>query len=484
MRTETDALGQRQLPNDAYHGIHTLRALENFPVSGRRWPGVFITALAQVKLACARTNLALDHLPQDVGRALCQACHEMIAGRLREHILVDPYQGGAGTSTNMNMNEVLANRAIELLGGAKGDYALVHPLKHANRHQSTNDVFPSALAVACLSLLQQLEQAVANLQQSLQRKEQELADVLCLGRTQLQDALPLTMGMTFGAFAETVARDRWRIFKCRERLKQLNLGGTALGTGLGAPRQFIFRVVEELKQVTGLPVSRAENLVDATQNMDRFVEVSGILSACAAGLLKMSGDLRLLASGPGGGLGELNLPPVQTGSSHMPGKVNPVMPEAASQVALRVMSAHQGLATAAGGGSLGLNQFMPFIASEILESLTLLANVIPLLDEKCIQGVTANATRCRENLDASAALATVLTPLLGYEAVERIVKHAQERGQSISDACLELGVADEAALERLLSPARMRKLGSTPEDLEDLEDLEGLEGLNKPCSRT
>ncbi|TVM31840.1 aspartate ammonia-lyase [Oceanidesulfovibrio marinus] len=465
-RTERDALGERTLPQGAYHGIHTLRALENFPISGRRWPDAFITALAQVKLACARTNLALGYLDQDVGRAICQACEEMAEGELHEHILVDPFQGGAGTSTNMNVNEVLANRAAELRGGAPGDSSLIHPLEHVNRHQSTNDVFPTALAVACLSLLKKLEEAVADLQQSLQYKEQELSDVLCLGRTQLQDALPMTMGMTIGAFAEAAARDRWRIFKCRERLKQVNLGGTAMGTGLAAPRDYIFRVVEELKQVTGLPVSRAENLVDATQNMDRFVEVSGILSACAANLLKMCGDLRLLSSGPDGGLGELRLPPLQAGSSHMPGKINPVMPEAASQAALRVMAAHQCLAMAVGSGTLGLNQFMPLIASEILESLTLLTNVIPLLNDKCIRGLTANNEHCRTNLGASRALATALTPLLGYAVVERIVEHARTKDLTIEQACLELGLAEPESLRRLISPGRMRKLGFTSEDFE------------------
>jgi len=468
MRTETDALGPRQLSSDACYGIHTLRAMENFPISGRRWPTVFIAALAKVKLACCRANLALGHLPQEIALALSRACEEMASGQLHEHVLVDPFQGGAGTSTNMNVNEVLANRAIELRGGERGDYGRVHPLEHVNLHQSTNDVFPTALAVACLELLLQLEQAVAGLQDALQRKEQELGDVLCLGRTQLQDALPMTMGMVLGAHAEAAARDRWRIFKCRERLKQVNLGGTAMGTGLGAPRDYIFRVVEELKAVTGLPLSRAENLVDATSNMDRFVEVSGILSACAANILKLSGDLRLLSSGPDGGFGELCLPPLQAGSSHMPGKVNPVLPEAAAQTAIRVMAAHQAVTMAAGSGSLGLNQFMPLIASEMLEALGLLVGLTPLLDKRCIRGITADADRCRRNLEAGKALATALTPLLGFEAVERIVAHARERGQNIEDACVDMGVADRETLRALLSPGRMRKLGCTPEDLPGL----------------
>lgn len=460
-RTEKDALGERTLPAAAYYGIHTTRARENFPLSGRSWPAPFITALAQVKLACARVNLALGCLPQDKGQAICRACEELTTpnGGLQQHIVVDPYQGGAGTSTNMNINEVLANRAIELLGGEKGDYALVHPIEHVNLHQSTNDVFPTALKTACLALLVQLEERAARLQDALQRKEHELRDVVCLGRTQLRDAVPMTLGMTFGAHSEGAARDRWRIFKCRERLKQVNLGGTALGTGLGAPRQFIFRAADELRTITGLPVSRAENLVDATQSQDCFAETAGILAAFAANLLKLSGDLRLLASGPAGGIGELELPPLQAGSSIMAGKTNPVLPEAVGQVALRVMAAQQTVTMAAGSGQLGLNQYMPLIALEMLEALGLLINVLPPLVEKCINGVRPREERITENLERSEALATALAPHIGYSRVEQVVLHARSHGLTVRDAALALGVADAATLDELLSPGRMRRLG-------------------------
>ncbi|MFW5838216.1 MAG: lyase family protein, partial [Desulfovibrionaceae bacterium] len=339
MRTESDALGRRKVPKDAYWGIHTLRAVENFPISGRRWPGVFLSAFGQVKLACLEANAELGLVDTAKAEALRRACNEMIDGKLHEHVMVDPFQGGAGTSTNMCINEVLANRAIEVMGGELGDYALVHPVHDVNKHQSTNDVFPTALKAASLALLKVLEDKLSRLQEVLQAKEQEFADVVCVGRTQLVDAVPVTLGMTFGAMAEAASRDRWRIFKCRERLKQVSLGGTAVGTGLGAPREYIFLAAQHLKRITGLPLSRAENLMDATRNLDCFAEAAGMLQALGANLIKASSDLRLLASGPDAGLGEIELPAVQAGSSIMAGKINPVLPEAAGQVALRAMAA-------------------------------------------------------------------------------------------------------------------------------------------------
>ena len=472
-RIESDALGERAVPADAYWGIHTLRAVENFPLSGLRWRRPFIVALAQVKLACALTNEKLGHLPGDKGRAIADACREMAAGGLHEYILVDPLQGGAGTSTNMNLNEVLANRANELLGAAKGDYATVHPLAHVNLHQSTNDVFPTALKVAGLTLLKDLEANLSGLQEQMQHKERQFADVLKVARTQLRDAVPMTLGMEFGAFAEALARDRWRVFKCRERIKQVNLGGTAVGTGLGAPREYILRVVEELKGVTGLPVSRAENLVDATQNMDCFAEVMGILSALAANLLKIANDFRLLSSGPDCGLGEVALPPLQAGSSVMAGKINPVMPEAVAQTALRVMCAGQCVTLCASLGQLDLNHLLPLLAHEFLESLTLLGNAVRLLDEKCVRGITPRTERCAALVEQSKALATVLVPALGYGAVEAIVRRAEATGRSVSQTVMDLGVADAETIAELLSPKRMRKLGFTPGEFDGLRPPDG-----------
>ncbi len=467
-RVESDALGERALPEDAYHGIHTLRALENFPISGRRWHWEFIIALAQVKHACAMTNAGLGFLDESRAQAIMAACQEMEAGLLHEHILVDPLQGGAGTSTNMNVNEVIANRAIERLGGIKGHYAVLHPLLHVNLHQSTNDVFPTALKVASLGLLRDLENNLARLQESMQRKEQEFADILKVGRTQLRDAVPMTLGMEMGAYAEALARDRWRIFKCRERLKQVNLGGTAVGTGLGAPREYILRVVDNLKRITGLPVSRAENLVDATQSMDCFAEAMGMLSACAANLLKIANDFRLMASGPDCGLGELDLPPLQAGSSVMAGKINPVMPEALAQAALKVMTAGQCVTLCTGMGQLELNHLMPLLACEFLDALLILRNVVLLFEEKCLRDLKARPDRCLELLDRSKALATVLVPVLGYDLVEDVVHAARTDNVSVAQVLVDRGIATPEAIAALLSPRRMRKLGFTPDEFADL----------------
>lgn len=468
MRIEADALGESPVPRDAYYGIHTQRALENFPVSGHRWRTQFIRAFAVVKHACVQTNNSLGFLPDNVAQAIITACREMETGELDAHILVDPLQGGAGTSTNMNVNEVLANRANEILGGRKGDYHLVNPLAHVNMHQSTNDVFPTALKVAGLGLLRDLENALAQLQAALQSKEQEFAEILKVGRTQMQDAVPMTLGMTFGAFAEALSRDRWRIFKCRERIKQVNLGGTAIGTGLGAPREYILRVVDNLKRLSGVPVSRAENLIDATQNLDCFVEAMGMLNACAANLLKIANDLRLLSSGPDCGLGEVELPPLQVGSSVMAGKINPVMPECVAQIALRVMSANSCVSTCAALGQLELNHLLPLLAYEFIESLVLLHNAAHLFEVKCVRGITARSHRCRDHVEQSKALATTLVPALGYDVVERIAQRARQERKSIKDIVMDMGIADDAALEAILSPQRMRKLGFTTGEYDNL----------------
>ena len=464
MRNETDSLGQRELPADALYGIHTLRALENFSLSGQRLPRVFIRALGLVKEACARTNVQYGYLDEPKGNAIISACHELSDGLLDAHIVVDAFQGGAGTSANMNCNEVIANRAIELLGGIKGDYTLVHPFHDVNKHQSTNDVFPSALRVACLLELKELETATASLQESLQLKEEAYKDILKLGRTQLMDAVPVTLGMEFGAFAEAVSRDRWRVFKCRERIKQVNLGGTAVGTGLGAPREFIFRAAARLKEMTGLALARAENLVDATQNLDSFVEVSGMLKALAVNLVKIANDLRLLSSGPHGGLGEIRLQPLQAGSSIMAGKINPVIPEAVVQAGLKVMGNDATIAIAASQGQLELNHLLPLIAHDILESLALLKNAVGILDKSCIRTLQPRPQHCAELVARSRALATVLVPVLGYDRVQQYLSEAEAAARPLTDLLVERGIADQQQIEALLSPKRMRKLGFTEED--------------------
>ncbi|WP_051249725.1 aspartate ammonia-lyase [Maridesulfovibrio zosterae] len=465
VRRESDALGKMDIPSDVYYGIHTLRAVRNFPFSGYSMHPVFIRSFAMVKEACAVTNVELGYMDEEIGTAVIAACKDIASGNLHDQIVVDPFQGGAGTSTNMNFNEVIANRAIELLPVERGNCSLVHPLKHSNMHQSTNDVYPTALKVATLTFLIQLEEKITNLQQSLQNKEHEFRDVVKVGRTELNDAVPMTLGMTFGAFADAVARDRWRIFKSRERIKKVNLGGTAIGTGLGAPRDYILRVADRLKQITGLPVSRAENLIDATQNMDTFVEVSGLLKSYAANLMKISSDLRLLASGPETGIGEIVLPALQVGSSIMAGKVNPVMPEAVTQVALKVMGNDQTVTLAAACGQLELNHLMPLIAHSILESLTLLINATGAFDEKCIAGITADHARCKAHVERSYALATVLVSVLGYGRVEEIITAARKSGRSVREELIHQNIASPEDIDELLSPNRLCKLGFTPDDL-------------------
>ncbi len=461
-RTESDLLGSRDLPRDALHGIHTLRAIENFPLCGRPVRPELIQAYGAVKLAAAATNRELGFLDDNVFPAIETACREMIDGRLDEHVLVDALQGGAGTSTNMNVNEVLANRALRLLDRPPGDYNTVSPHDHLNLHQSTNDTFPTALKVAALASLDRLEQSAVSLLEAFQRKEQELADVVKVGRTQLQDAVLVTLGREMGAYAEAIGRDRWRIYKCRERLRVVNLGGTAVGTGLGAPRQFIFRAVEHLRQITGQGIARAENLVEATQNADVFVEVSGIVRTLASNLQKIATDLRLLASGPVAGIGEIHLPPRQAGSSIMPGKVNPVIPEAVTQAAVAAAGYDQMILQAAGMGNLELNPFLPLIAEALLSEIDLLTRACDIFARLCVDGIEADRDRCRQHVDTATASATALIDVLGYEKVQQLASKAQTEGKPIREVVIKETSLTEADFDNLVAPERVTRLGSEP----------------------
>jgi aspartate ammonia-lyase len=459
-REERDLLGTRRVPEAARHGIHTERALENFALSGRPVHPALARAYGDVKLACARANRALGIWLDEKADAIERACAELAAGDLAAHVVVDALQGGAGTSTNMNVNELLANRALELLGRPHGDYATISPLDDLNRHQSTNDTFPTALRVAAIRLVRELEQSVVALQNAFQAKEQEFARVVKVGRTELQDAVLVTLGREMGAYAEAVARDRWRIYKCEERLRVVNLGGTAVGTGLGAPRAFIFAATERLREATGIGFARAENLIEATQNADVFVEVSGILKACAVTLLKITGDLRLLASGPDAGLGEIKLPPRQAGSSIMPDKVNPVIPEAVAQAAMRVIGNDQSLTLAAASGSLELNPFLPLVADCLLESLELLARGCDLLARLCVEGITADEVRCRAGWEGSTATATALLPLLGHEEAQALASRAAASGRTIRDVALAEGLVTPEQFDALTSAEAVTRLGT------------------------
>jgi aspartate ammonia-lyase len=460
LRKEKDLLGEMEIPAECIYGIHTARAIENFPLSGRPIHKKLIPAFGAVKLACAKANYELKFLDEQKYSAIERACNEMIEGRLDEHIKVDALQGGAGTSTNMNVNEVLANRALQILGKKAGEYDFISPIDVINLHQSTNDTYPTAVKVAALWELAELEKNIVVLLESFQEKEKEFANIVKIGRTQLQDAVLTTLGREMSAYADAIARDRWRVYKCGERLRVVNLGGTAIGTGLGAPRKYIFRAGEYLKEITKLPVCRAENLIDATQNTDVFVEVSGILKALASNLLKISTDLRILSSGPDGGIGEIILPARQAGSSIMPGKINPVIPEAVSQAAILVMSNDTAIGQACSAGNLELNQFMPLIADMTLTNIELLTNACGMLARLCVSGIKANEKQCRENVETSTAIVTALVETIGYKKSQEIAVAAKEENKTIRQIVIERGILSETEFEKLISPQKVTMLGS------------------------
>lgn len=462
-RIEKDKLGKQKIDNNSYWGIHTQRALENFPISDLRLHPEFVKSMALVKYACALTNQQLGFLSKQKAQSIQSACKKIYKGKFNDQFMLDALQGGAGTSTNMNFNEVIANIALEELGHDKGNYDVINPLHDVNKHQSTNDVYPTALKIAALKLLKTLEKETAYLQEDLQKKEIEFQNVIKLGRTQLQDAVPMTLGMEFGAYADTISRDRWRIFKSRERIKIINIGGTAIGTGLGAPRDYIFKLTENLRNLCGLSIARGENLVDATQNLDSFVEVSGMLKAYASNLFKISSDLRLLNSGPNGGINEIDLPAVQTGSSIMPDKINPVIPEAVSQIALKVFGNDYILTQAVSLGQLELNQFIPVINHSLLETLEILINGSIILREKCIKGIKANKVICESNLKGSKSIAASLVPILGYQKVEELIERSRSENIDVKSLILEENLMKKEELNRLLSAENLYKLGFSDE---------------------
>lgn len=452
LRTENDFLGKLDVPRDAYWGIHTQRAITNFHISNTRVNPSLIRALAQVKRACCLANAETGCLSSEKAGAIEKACIEISSGLLADQFPVDVLQGGAGTSTNMNLNEVIANRAIELLGGRKGDYHLIHPLEDVNLHQSTNDVYPTAIKVAGTMALRQLAQIIAHLQGAFQEKEKEFAAIVKLGRTELQEAVPITLGAEFSAFAEAFSRDRWRTFKCEERLRVVNLGGTAVGTGLAAPRDYIFSVVEKLREVTGLGLSRGENIMGETANADSYVEVSGILKAHAVNLIKMANDLRLMNL-----LGEIRLPQLQAGSSIMPGKVNPVLAEAAIQTGIKVI-ANDGIVTeTAARGTLQINEFLPLLAQALLESLELLINIDGLLTQHVL-GITANKEKCDEYFNASPMIITALLPAIGYEKATQLITEFSS-GSEINMRRFLTEKLGKKLIDEIFSPFRLTALG-------------------------
>ena len=455
MRIEHDLLGEHAVPEEAYYGIHTVRALENFAITGVPVHPELIDGMITVKKAAAITNRDIGALDRSIADAIATACDEVLSGALRDQFVVDCMQGGAGTSANMNVNEVLANRAIELLGGKKGDYNLVHPLDHVNLHQSTNDVFPTAVRIAAIRMLKPVTEQFAALQTALQNKEEEFSSVLKVGRTELQDAVPVTLGQEFGAWAQAVSRDRWRLYKAEERLRQVGIGGTAVGTGINAPKKYIYTMIERLREFTKMGLARAEYMMDPTQNCDVFVEVSGLLKTAAVNLTKIANDLRLLSSGPRAGIGEINLPRRQAGSSIMPGKVNPVIPEAVNQVAFQIMADDTAITLAAQAGQLELNAFLPLIAKNLFEMLDLLSHILPLFIKYCIEGIRPNEWGCKLNLESSVGTVAALLQYLGYDAATRVALYCMESGKSVSQSVIEMGLMDEKTLKKLLSPERL-----------------------------
>ena len=460
VRIEKDMLGEMEIPTDALYGIHATRAAANFTLSGRRVRPELIHAFGYVKLACAMANRDLGFIDSAKFAAIESACVEMSEGGLDDHVIVDALQGGAGTSTNMNVNEVIANRALQLLGRKPGEYDVVHPIETVNLHQSTNDTYPTALKVAAILATRDLEKSLTALLEAFQRKEKEFDDVVKVARTQTQDAVLTTLGREMGAYAEAFGRDRWRVFKCEERLRVVNLGGTAVGTGLGAPRQYIFKATEHLRKLTGLGLARAENLFEATQNNDPFVEVSGILAACASNMMKVANDLRFLSSGPQAGIGEIRLPARQAGSSIMPGKVNPVIPEAVVQTAITVSANDAAIERAVSQGHLELNPFLPLVADKLLENIAVLAASSAIFADLCVNGIVANRKICARNVETSTAAATALVPEIGYEKAAEIAAAAERNGSTVKAAAVASGLLTVEQFDALTAPEAVNRLGS------------------------
>jgi aspartate ammonia-lyase len=420
MRVEKDKLGEVQLEDEALYGIQSARAKENFNLDYKKTNLLLIYAIAKVKKAAAKTYIKLNTNAEKY-KLIVKACDLILEGKADDQFVVDALQGGAGTSTNMNVNEVVANLSLVLMGNNPGEYDYIHPLDDVNRGQSTNDVYPTALRIAAIDLLRNLSEACAKLQQALQEKENAFEDVKKLGRTELMDAIPITLGMEFGSYAQAIARDRWRIYKVEERLRQVGLGGTAVGSAVNADRKYRYGVIEELREITDMGLAIAEYPMDITQNNDVFVEVSGLLKALAVNLMKIANDFRLMNSGPYGGLGEIKLAPMQLGSTIMPGKVNPVIPEMIMQTAMKVIANDSAITTAAFHGEFELNAFLPLIADSLLESLSLLINSVNLFRTKCVELVEPDRERCNELLNRSYAFATAYTKVLGYDRVSEII---------------------------------------------------------------
>jgi aspartate ammonia-lyase len=456
-RKEKDLLGEREVPDEALYGVQTLRALENFPITGiavREFPAL-VGALAAVKEAAALANAELGLLDQAVADLIVRAAKEIRAGRHHEHFLVDVIQGGAGTSTNMNANEVIANRALELMGKERGEYQFVHPNNQVNLSQSTNDVYPTAVKIALHRAIEELRGAMRELAASFLHKGEEFAPHLKMGRTQLQDAVPMTLGQEFTAFGHTMLEDVERLGEAQALIREINMGATAIGTGINAPTGYAEAVRRHLARITDLPLITAPDLVEATADTGAFVQLSGVLKRCATKLSKICNDLRLLSSGPRAGFGEINLPPMQPGSSIMPGKVNPVIPEVVNQVCFDVIGGDVTVTIAAEAGQLQLNVFEPIIGYRLLRSIEMLKNACVVLQHRCVEGITANPDRMRHFVEQSIGIVTALVPVIGYDKSAEVAKQALSSGRGVYELVLELGLLTRTELDRILNPESM-----------------------------
>ena len=458
-RVEKDSIGTKDVPENVYYGVQSLRAAENFHITGLNMYPEIINSLAYIKKAAAITNCEAGLLDKRRTQAIVQACDEILEGKFREDFIVDPIQGGAGTSLNMNANEVIANRAIEILGGKKGDYSVVNPNDHVNCGQSTNDVIPTAGKMTSLRLLKKLKKQLLRLHSALEQKADEFDGVIKMGRTQLQDAVPIRLGQEFKAYSVAILRDLNRMDKAMDEMRTLNMGGTAVGTGLNADESYLRRIVPNLSEISGMDLVQAYDLIDATQNLDSFVAVSGAVKACAVTLSKIANDLRLMSSGPRAGFGEINLPAKQNGSSIMPGKVNPVIPEVVNQVAFNAIGNDMTITMAAEAGQLELNAFEPIIFYCLFQSIDTIAYAVNTFVDNCVIGITANETRCRYFVENSVGIITAICPYVGYQKAAEIAKEAIKTGESVRKLIIEKGLLTKEQMDEIMDPVQMTEPG-------------------------
>lgn len=456
-RIERDSLGEKQVPMVAYYGIQTLRAVENFPITRipiSHFP-TMVVALGMIKKAAAKANNQLGLLDDLRYKAIDKACDEVIARKLNNHFIVDVIQGGAGTSTNMNANEVIANRALEILGRARGDYEFLHPIDHVNLSQSTNDVVPTAIKVALHFKLKELIQAIEHLANTFKKKGEEFKNIIKLGRTEMQDAVPMTLGQEFNAYGVTMSEDILRIQESMGLISEINLGATAIGTGINTHPQYKDLAREALIEISGLKLLTSPDLVEATQDVGAFVHLSGVLKRVVVKINKICDDLRLLSSGPRAGFGEINLPPLQPGSSIMPGKVNPVIPECVNEIAFAIMGNDVSVTIAAASGQLELNAFLPLISFNLFTSISMLKRGCMILADKCVKDITPNEDKCREYVEKSTGIATILVPYIGYDASASIAKESLKTGKTVIELVLEKGLLSQEQIDDILKPEKM-----------------------------